>query len=480
MTMTPPWSYMGKEDAARSEYQEARLCILRETWATLAEDYIRSVVSDEQMTGWLGFPSTASNHIATVVRQLSTPGLYGRRPVVTCGDPAALPLIDPAGLLDRSGLWTVAQQAEYYTRGIGDLFVAASIDDGVLRWRLVWPHLVTVTVDAGRVVSMAEIRQRRGPGTPGAPSWRWAWDVYDAATGALTIREPVTGGEYGEDWTEVYGLTGLTPRPGGVPYVHRRAIDDGGTWHEHHLRGLHAGTLQGALLDTVAQRVAVFASGHAHIIGGADPTSIPGTVQTASGSMALTSVPSRSMSVIPGSATFVTVEPGSSLSHIDIGPGADLAELGMYAAQHAVRMATAAGLDVPDVMRQTANPTSGAALAVSRETRREMAAQYAEVARFDDLATLALASDVLATAGVMVPRSGYTIEYQQIPRTPTEEAERRADIEWRIGQGMMSRVDGYMALHPGATREAAVAELVRIAADNKVIATGGAGAGPSS
>lgn len=462
-TTSPP---MMPDDYRRAVYQAARLTMLREDHRALLSEYVAQTVGDEQMSAWLGSVSIASNPLASVMRQLATPGLYGRRPVVGSLDPG---LTDVGGLMDGSRYWTMAQQMEYFTRGLGDLLVEGRVVGGVLVWRLVWPHLIhEERADDGRIVRLDELRQR----FVGA-EWVWAWDRYDVsdpAAPSFRVVLAAQGTVYGEDATPPalagpYAWVDSSGVPY-VPYVHRAAVDDGCIWHERHMAGLHEGTLFAGLLETITRRVAVFASGEHTFLGGIDPASLAGTVQSSRGELA-TGVPSRSMPVTPGTVTALVTLDGQSLSSVKIGPGASLDTLGMYQAQHGVRLATAAGLDVPDVMRQTANPTSGAALAISRETRREMAAQYREIAARSDIEALTLASRLL---GRGVPEGGYVIEYREIPRTPTEEAERRADIEWRIEQGMMSRVDGYMALHPGVTRDAAVVELARIAADNKLIA----------
>jgi len=65
-------------------------------------------------------------------------------------------------------------------------------------------------------------------------------------------------------------------------------------------------------------------------------------------------------------------------------------------------------------------------------------------------------------AGYSVPEAGYTIRYQAIPMSEQERDGMRKDLIEKIQAGIMSKVDAYMELHPGMSRERAIDELDRI------------------
>ena len=64
---------------------------------------------------------------------------------------------------------------------------------------------------------------------------------------------------------------------------------------------------------------------------------------------------------------------------------------------------------------------------------------------------------------------GYSIVYPGPPRSASETTAEIERMELMIAHGLASRVDAYMAMHPGLLREQALTELERIAAENRLL-----------
>ena len=152
----------------------------------------------------------------------------------------------------------------------------------------------------------------------------------------------------------------------------------------------------------------------------------------------------------------------------EVGPGSNLVSLATFTQGYSAQMLTRAGLSSPDAQRTHANPTSGAALYISNKDKREAARRIEPSFRRSDIELLEKLGAMLDVVNAeSVPVSGYSITYQHPAESPQEEEDRRKDIDWKTANGMMSRIDAYIELHPGTTREAAIRALVRVAQDEE-------------
>ncbi|MFH1498822.1 MAG: hypothetical protein ABII82_13455, partial [Verrucomicrobiota bacterium] len=68
------------------------------------------------------------------------------------------------------------------------------------------------------------------------------------------------------------------------------------------------------------------------------------------------------------------------------------------------------------------------------------------------------------------PEEGWSIEYPGLPRTGSEVQVGLERLEKLEALGLASKVDGYMELHPGITREAALEALRRIKQETRTLA----------
>ena len=123
-----------------------------------------------------------------------------------------------------------------------------------------------------------------------------------------------------------------------------------------------------------------------------------------------------------------------------------------------------------NVQRNQANPTSAAALSISLSEKRERAEIVTPFFRSRDLRVLEIAASLAYLAGGSDwPGTGWTIEYRRIPKSPDEQAAERDQLTWEVSQGFISRVDAYLRLHPGLSREEAILRLRQVAADENQI-----------
>ena len=183
--------------------------------------------------------------------------------------------------------------------------------------------------------------------------------------------------------------------------------------------------------------------------------------------------PAQVVRIMPGMMRLMQPQtPGTTVQFQEVGPGANLVDLSNYKNQSVMELHTADGLQPTDATRQSANPTSGAALEISARSKRELAQQVEPWFRMADIEAIRHYAWLLSSEDRPTPADGYGITYQTIPLTPTEQADLREDLDWELSHGQISEVDVYCRRHPGATRETAFAELARVREDQRKIQGG--------
>jgi len=136
------------------------------------------------------------------------------------------------------------------------------------------------------------------------------------------------------------------------------------------------------------------------------------------------------------------------------------------------RVAEMAGVSASDLQRLGGTARSGYAIAISSAGRREAQRRFEPQFREGDRQLLKLSAILYNRAtGSSVPEDGYTIRYQSIPLSDTERETARKDILEKIEAGLMSKVDAYIELHPGITRDRAMQELQRVQRENILFAS---------
>lgn len=114
---------------------------------------------------------------------------------------------------------------------------------------------------------------------------------------------------------------------------------------------------------------------------------------------------------------------------------------------------------------------SGVALQIRQDKIRQLVAAYApsfQEADAEYLRKVALIHNLNAPQdSVTIPTDGYVVSYPSLPKTREEQEAERAQMEAKLDRGLISVVDLKMAENPGMSREAAIAELERVQAENR-------------
>lgn len=493
-------------DDQRAIHQFTRMQILIEQWDDVIGEWLEDQIGAERAQVW-GIPDTSANPLADLSRQLSTPGLYGKRPQAGhTTKPFASELVGERGILAGAGFWTKQVFVQYLTLGLGDMFLAWGMsNDGRLTERLVWPHNVYLRSSPDDESQASELWELRIRPLPTSGELIFTWDVYN--TGALDaagnrIREPSfsvhrakagsagsgSPGGLGEDISRMF-----VQRPDGgfgarigddypwvsedgqpvIPYSHYQDSDTGQLWNWWTKRGTHRGTLNTALYWTFAGHCAKDATGSYVIVAGLHPGAHevilgPGHARggTADRNPVSGIVPVKTKLVTPGAIEYHEVQDNATPFVHEVGPGANLDSVANFADRYEMKLAVRWGLNPSDLSRTAANPSSAAALMVSNEGKRDFSEQVEPVFRRHDLESFRLAAIVLRAAGKKeFPETGYSITYVRIPKSPGELKSEREDLQWEEERGQRSSIDTYRKRHPGTTREDALAAIAQVAVD---------------
>ncbi len=479
------------EDQRRSEYQLARFLMLDEEHADIVKEWMRCYVQDEVLEGW-GEPDLAYDLIASYAHQLTTPGRYWQTPKCM-GEDGSEGVIGTDGAMMKGGYWTKMQRVEYYTVGIGDYFVHVSVNpEGKAIYRPVEPHNLTIQWDPDdpdKIVALLELRIRW---SELEAKWRWAWDVYDLSDPANPSMRVLAADEVvvDENGQHVYAdlSSQFVVHPDGVtygamtgaaypyrdpetdelviPYVHHRGADMVG-WNLAENNGLHRATLHATTYATYTGRCALDATGEFAIYYGLEVGADmrPGEM----GSPSSAGPPVRQIPIRPGMLLHGTVV-GDKVGKLDFGASVNLPHLSAFLRGYMMDALKLRGLGASDVQKQAANPTSGAALHISNKEREEASEKRTPLFRKADEWAMRLTAILLnAFTGSTYPTSGYTLVYAQPRKSPQEEASQREGQSWAMSEGLKSRVDVVLEHNPGMTREAAIAMLARVQADEVAV-----------
>ncbi len=492
-----------KADQDRALHSEMRWRVLKEDWDDLLADWLAEHVDEERLTVW-GPPDTSSNSLADVASQLSTPGLYGKRPIIQHRDLIAQTLVGEGGFLDEAGLWTKLQQVQYFSIGLGDCLLRfdALQDQRRLSVRIVFPHNVYTASSGAEPDEAIELWELRLRWWDDKDKWVWTWDQFrlhdkllDGAPSyrivlAETDAQDAKSGDSrtdnmlrGVDVSNVFlgternldgDFTGdrypfIDPAKGPyIPYSTYRAVDSGELWNAHHKRGAFRGTLNAGMNWTYTQHAARDASGSAVLAVGID---VPAANVRHGGDGFGQRARAESLILTPGAIVYHQASEGASQSFFqEIGPGGNLTDLSAYANLYEQKQAVRWGLNPSDLTRVTNNPQSGAALFVSSKGRREFARQLEPLFRRADLRSIRISSLLLSAASIAtLPVDGYSIQYAEIPESPEEERSGREALDWDIEHGVITQVELLQVRRPGTTKEDALASIVKSSVEKRQI-----------
>ena len=410
--MIPPLPSMPDPEAQqRAIRQFVRYCLVDESFGGRDDSKVIEWFESQmglERAALLGIPDISGNTLLMVARALSTPGLYGLGAPTVRG-PAEVP-----ALCESAGLWTRLQWIQLLTLGIGDAVLGIDKEGDRLCLRTVPPHMLWTECephDPSRLRQVWELRLRDIPGF----GLLWCWDCYNLAVPSFRVVAATQQGQDGRP-LEVGSLVKLSPLEGTAypwrygsgqpfaPYQFYSRQDTGQIWHDTHMRGATRGALNGIVNWTLTLRTAWDASHTTAIAVGVSPV---GPVQTAD---VTGGPPARSIQLTPGALLILEGMEGVQPMIQQLGPGGNLQMMLQFAEAYELRQLVREGLAPDQIQRTAANPTSGAALAISRSGKREVAARLEPYFRRSDL-------ELFAKIGAMwgLPETGYTLTYRTIP-----------------------------------------------------------------
>ena len=476
---------LDSEEQRRSKHMASRSDLLRDVSQERVKEWMEAHISSERLRLW-GHADVSANPLAGFARQASTPGLYINTPW-RAGPPGSEGLIGPTGLLVQGGYWTKMHHTQYMAVGMNTMVlrVAANEDTRRLVFRHVYPHdcYCIAHPDAPTVpVQFAELRlrsHREGDEMVSAYVWD-VWDISDLDAPSFSIHEALITGGVGPDVTSRYGTqrregaTGeyrypywskVTGRPV-IPYVIYHAVDDGTMWSWEVGRATLVGALNSMLNWSFAQHCARDATGITAMVFDATPVNTKTTIDPKTGQ------PVTNVIVEPGTAQLWQTREGSSHQGKvqAVGPGQQLDSVMSYAIAYEGNVHARMGLNATDISRMNNTPTSGAAIYLSNEGKRQLQEKYKPLFERGDLEMFTKAAIVANAHGFGdFPEGPYSVTYRQIPLSVQEQAARREDLDWRVANGLMSEVERYQEIYPGTTQEHAIQAIARNRATTKQI-----------
>ena len=454
-------------ERARWEHSALRKRLLRGTWEDDLVRYLRREVQDLRRRAW-GQPDTTKNTFRSVVRQLSV--LYDREPVVSHEDSDTARRMTE--LLTSAGAWTKARRHQVNVVGMREsLWRVATVGPSSapeLQLRLVTPDTVLAVPHRDRPdtpVAISEWRERLVDPDDDSSDAVWTRDVLDVSDpGAPVYR---IEDEDGADLTALYlgqEFSGeaypYRSRDGApiLPYVLTHAEDTGHLWDPYEGAELVEGALVVAVLWTFWRHCVRDASWPQRYASNARPAG--GVRHDDERNPGVGSVPTD-----PGSILLFREDGPGSAAVGQWEPGADPSKLGEAIRAFMADTAADWGLNPSDIQRVHADPRSGYAIAISRESIRTNQRRMEPQFRRGDLQLLETVAGVWGSAtDEWLPGNGWNIAYPGLPLTADEERQAIERWEAQARLGVTSPVDLYRQIHQ-VDRDTAVAALTKIRED---------------
>lgn len=368
-----------------------------------------------------------------------------------------------ADALEQGGWWTLARQHQQYVRGLHESTVYVGYDEPgeVCTFKLVTPDEMWIEAAPTNESRPETIWWARRRTLPGDNESAWFWDRWSIANGVGTFG--IWTNDRAREMTSAFVDPALWS---GSTYPY---LDDGGKpilpfalYHDRGANGLWSpwsrdsgmttGTLQVGLLWTATVHGALRASWDQHVL-------MNGQVKgSATQNATLMGHGVRTIPLDPTSVLQVTGEQvgiGTWSASIDL----DKAErfVRMYGNQLAVHF----GIPQSDVVVESLNPSSGAALIVSQAGKRAIAKRdVVNFRRGDDQLYRVVAAVLRGRAGVSnVSAKNARTRYHGVALTIDERQKLVPTLFLEMEAKLLDRVVAYQELHPGTSLEDAEADL---------------------
>lgn len=448
----------------RAEHQALRMRLLSGLWAQDAEKALEKHIAADRLTAW-GIPELSRNPFRSIASQVGG-ALYQANPTVygpTGADALARAAAD-------GGLWAIQQRASTDLVGLRETLLRVDWSErGGLLYRPIPLDLVHVeaVAEAPDVPALVEEVQERIDPETGKPAW--FWEILDIRDLANPLHR-ILSADRSKDWTaeflggdksgENYQYRDSAGRPY-LPVVMHHAERTGRLFDPYFGVEAVLGTLTISVLLTFWLHGVKDGSFATVMVAGGRLVGVE--IESPSGNR------TQVISTEPGSVIEIAPIEGyiGQIQVTQVQPGMDperlMSAIGMFEAG----LAEYAGVSPSDLLRTGADPRSGVSLTVSREGLRGSQARYEPSLRRGDVTALEVTAKVLNRAtGTSYPEAGLSVAYPSLPLSTAEIQAQREDVLAKVQAGFLSRVDGYVRLNPGLSREQAMQELRRIQAEN--------------
>lgn len=451
-TRTPPLPG-GNDDSARRRQAQLRLRLLKGEWLEDLIQHMREHFSAARQQA-MGKPDLSTNLWQSIIGQLSV--LYDRPAVIRHEDPEAAERATQ--LLADAGWWSLAGELQRFTLACRECFVRPTLaQDGGVLLRIVTPDCVYAEGAPESPDLPAKLVEARLRDLGDGEEWFWdAFDVSDPA--APTYR--VLRAKDEEDVTEQ--VLGSTDWPAEFRDEDGRPLLPYATYHAKRTGRLWDWRAQAEAVDG-SLTIAVLWTWWVHCVRDSAwaqkwtmDAVLRGTQRTGSGSGQASTIDTDPSSVMQFRAD------GDRASIGQWTPPVDPLTLGTSISEFEQRLLVHFGLTPGDAQRTGGGPSSGYAISLRREPVRQAQRRFAPNFARGDQQLLRIVSGLVRGTDMQIPADGYSITYPGPPKS-WEETQAELDRLAALGAvGLASKVDAYLELYPGTTREQAAEALALI------------------
>jgi len=469
-------------DYLRAEHSRLRFAMLRGEWGTYLEKALKTHLPHLRRIAW-GPQDMTSNVFRGIASEVG--GVpYMTEPGGTVPDGGEA-LTGQGGILDLAGYWPLMQGTCEDLVGLREMGMRLSYStEGGLVPEPIPPHLIDVHAPPWAPLSPDRIScydLREDPDKPGAYLWtRETWDTTELRYGIFDASKPdrdltrayatkdgqpasssdLSGEGYYWRWTQG-DRKGRPFIPVPIYHAMRRAE----MWDAWYGVEAVAGSLTLAVLHTFwVHCVRDGSIATIAVING-----IPAGIQIEPGDGS--SPPIAWVAIEAGAFNLFTSEPDKQVQLVQLQPQARPLELIQAIQAFEARLAIYAGVSASDLVRQSGDPRSGYALAVSSEGKRRASRRLEPQLRAGDTQAMEIAAALHnITTGDSIPETGYRPSYGVLPVAIEERQAVLAHVRDAMATGLMTRRDGLRLLRPDLSESDITTYLAQAAAERSALA----------
>lgn len=476
---------LGSEDAPRGEHSYLRYCMLHGQWGDWLEEAIKSHVPHIRRVAW-GVQDQSSNVFRGIASEVG--GVpYLSEPSVEY-PPGGEALVGRNGIMERAGYWPLMQGACEDLVGLREMGMRlAYTSEGGLVAEPISPHLMTAwcppwAPQTPHALSVYDLRQAPG----GGYLWtRETWDISDSTpsyriesvakgedmTAAYAVRQgddgqvvPATSGDlsgesYPWRWTQA-------PRKGKpyipVPIYH--AMRRASVWDPWYGVEAVAGSLTLAVLHTFW--VHCVRDGSIATVALINGVPVGVTVEAPDGD----GPPVAWVAIEAGAFNLFSAIGDQQPQLVQLRPQAEPLQLIQAIQSFEQRVALYAGVSASDLSRESGDPRSGYALAVSNDGKRRASRRLEPQLRVGDTQVMEIAAALANAAnGTSIPETGYRPSYGVLPVSIDEQEAALRYVTGAMSAGLMTRRDALRRLRPEMTEQDITLYLTQAASERAAI-----------